>query len=486
MSIRKFTKNCVPALLALLATANLAAQGVPQTSPQRDPSAPNATGEGNARGEGQEAEAAGIVTSPLDEFGLVVKMRPILPEITTADPLRIAIHFPKKTGPVQHSDEKLAQQLVDRYQTVASMDIAVKSPGGKWQIYQPQPEADAQKHQSTLLSNGTFLLQFGPEAIQSLRVSGQEEFSIPWDWKGMLQPGEYEIAVRGTLHLSTRQRTVRRRGEPPMKFPATETDVAFKTKPISIAVKRADMRSQSLEDLARAAVEAVKERPEVAEENLNVQGAESIPIADNAGNRVIRVRANLPPPPADAPRIAGGRGYWQYEVAMSPAGKPQEIRRWRKGFCLARGTIISTPDGDVTVEDLRSGRQVWAYDFPTRSLVPATVLAVFSSRTDETIVINDELRLSADHPVCIIDEGGNGWRRAAQLQVGEKLLNSDGQAVPVATVESVGGNIDVYDVAVDGPHNFFAAGLLVHNKSIAWTPEAFVPWYALWKRAPKK
>ena len=66
------------------------------------------------------------------------------------------------------------------------------------------------------------------------------------------------------------------------------------------------------------------------------------------------------------------------------------------------------------------------------------------------------------------------------------LLHQDLESATVTSVEMVGGEIEVFDVAVDGPHNFFAGGLLVHNKSIAWTPQAFVPWYALWNRAPIK
>ncbi len=124
-----------------------------------------------------------------------------------------------------------------------------------------------------------------------------------------------------------------------MEFPATETAVPFKTKPISIAVVRADMRSQTLQELAKAAVEEVKKLPEVKEEELTVGGVESLPIADAEGNRVIRVKATVPQPKPRpgpgggliiGPVIAGGTGYWQYEVVMSPTGKAVSVARAKR------------------------------------------------------------------------------------------------------------------------------------------------------------
>ena len=445
--------------------------------------------------DGQEAEDPSIVTTELDKYDLVVKMRPILPEITTGDPLRIAIHFEKKTGPIDHSDQVLGPQLFDRVATVDSMDIAIKAPGGKWELFQPDADEDTPARQSSLISDATLLLELMPDKIMSLRMGGQEEFAMPWEWDGELKQGEYQIAVRGTLNLSTRERTVRQRDKPEEKFPATQTEIAFKTKPITVEVARADMRNQTLEELAKAAVEVVKEQPEIEADKLEVQSVESLPIADKDGNRVIRVRANIPKPKPEVgpggeilirPVIAGGTGYWQYEVAMTAEGKPATVARWRKGFCVAQGTMISTPDGEVAVEELQSGRQVWSLDIESNSRVAANVLAVLSSRTRETILINENLQVSPDHPVFVASGNNHMWKQAAELQVGETLLHESMRPVKIRSVAPVGGEINVYDVAVDGPHNFFAAGILVHNKSIAWTPKAFVPWYALWNRAPIK
>jgi hypothetical protein len=278
-----------------------------------------------------------------------------------------------------------------------------------------------------------------------------------------------------------------------MELPATTTEIAFKSKPITIRIERVDMTYQTLAELELAAIAALKEQGAIAAEKLEVQGVDGLVIADADGNRVIRVRANIPvekPKPGPGggiivgPRFPGGSGYWQYEVTMDPAGKPVSFARTRKGFCLARGTTIATPDGDTTVERLHAGQQVWSYDIESKSLVAATVVGTFTSQADATLLVNDRLRLTAEHPVYAEREGKAAWRTAASLRVGDLLINGEARHVRIDSIKNVGGDVEVFDVAVDGPHNFFAAGILVHNKSIAWTPQHFVPWYSLWNRAP--
>jgi hypothetical protein len=346
-----------------------------------------------------------------------------------------------------------------------------------------------------LYSDATFLLELSPAGLKSVLMNGQEEALLPWKWDHKLAAGQYQIAVRGTLKLTTQMRRVAEVGKPPVEFPATKTDVAFKSKPITITVTRADMRNQSLAELEKAAVEALKAHRAVAAEKLTVGTVDGLAIGDEKGNRVIRVRATIPEPKPMVggdggiiigPVIAGGNGYWQYEITMTPDGKATSFARARKGFCLARGTKVSTPAGEVAVESLRSGQEVWSYDVERQQLVRASVLGVFPSRAQATILVNDALRMTGDHPVFVQREGKPTWQRADALKAGDVLQHRDGSLVEVRTLDKVSSEIDVFDVAVDGPHNFFAAGVLVHNKSIAWTPQAFVPWYALWNRAPKE
>ncbi len=439
--------------------------------------------------------AKDIVVSEPGEMGITTKMRPILPTIVTGDPLRFALHFEKKDGPIDHTDGELAAQMLDKSASLQTFEIAVKSPGGSWQKLKPA-EAKVEPRPTMLLSDGTFLIELGPEQLRTLQANGNEEIALPWKWDHELQPGVYQIAVRGTLKLSTQARRVQEQGKPPMEFPASTSDFAFISKPNSIKVERADMTNQTLAELEKAAIAALKEQEVVAAEKLDVQGIDGIAIADEEGNRVIRVRASIPVEkpkgglddggggPIFAIGGGGGPGYWQYEVTMDSSGKARAFGRTRKGFCVARGTMITTPEGDAAVETLHNGQQVWSYDETSKSLVAATVIGIFPSQTDETLLLNDRLRLTAEHPVLAQRKGKSGWVLAGQLRQGDVLLDRELQPVRIASLKTVGEEVEVFDVAVDGPHNFFAAGVLVHNKSIAWTPQHFVSWYSLWNRAP--
>jgi hypothetical protein len=59
-------------------------------------------------------------------------------------------------------------------------------------------------------------------------------------------------------------------------------------------------------------------------------------------------------------------------------------------------------------------------------------------------------------------------------------VDADGKSKLLAVPEKVRGALAVYDIAVDEPHNYFAGGILVHNKSRDYSPHLDDPWYQLW------
>lgn len=131
----------------------------------------------------------------------------------------------------------------------------------------------------------------------------------------------------------------------------------------------------------------------------------------------------------------------------------------RGTYCIARGTPIETPKGPKPVEEIRSGDQVWGYDEARGEPVVAKVTAASASSASETIKIGT-LRVTADHLVF-----ANGqWKRAGELNAADRLLTKDLKQHSVDLIEVVPGTVDVYDLTIDGPHNVFAGGVLVHNR----------------------
>lgn len=149
--------------------------------------------------------------------------------------------------------------------------------------------------------------------------------------------------------------------------------------------------------------------------------------------------------------------------------------------CFGAGTRIATPSGDVAIEDLRIGHQVLAFDEQSGAVVVSTVTAVFRHEQGlpGLLTLDDGrvLRVTAEHP--IYSQTTRSYRPAAELQVADdllRLLPSDagparphsaqleptrlGQPwAPLPDAETV------YNIAVATHENYFADGLLVHNKS---------------------
>ena len=138
--------------------------------------------------------------------------------------------------------------------------------------------------------------------------------------------------------------------------------------------------------------------------------------------------------------------------------------------CIVEGTPIDTPSGSCKIEDLKEGDPVWTRA-PSGDLQVGRVKAVHTtwSMAQHRIVLSDgrTLHVTALHPVAT----ETGWKPAGQLEAGESLWSRDGWTT-VAALTRTGGLVSVFDLEVEPNPNFFANGVLVHNKSRSYNPEA--------------
>ncbi len=165
--------------------------------------------------------------------------------------------------------------------------------------------------------------------------------------------------------------------------------------------------------------------------------------------------------------------------------------------CLPAGTLISTPNGDVPIEDIRVGDVVLGADGRS-SPAPAQVTHVHRAPGTQPLVritasLGDarwELRATPDHhipaalPASVLpiarhdgvlghteeemSVGGASYDvlRAREVTVGMGLLvaGPDGWAVaPIEDVIVEAGGPTVYDLEVTPTHSYIADGVLVHN-----------------------
>jgi Hint domain len=168
---------------------------------------------------------------------------------------------------------------------------------------------------------------------------------------------------------------------------------------------------------------------------------------------------NMPGPGASEGRRTTGTIDEGGQIAIdvqTPAGEPP------CPICLARGTHIATPDGDVAVEDVRVGMRVWSIDGTGQRLI-ANVVQVGQTRVPAThqvvrLVLDDGRTVTASPGHPLID-----GRTLAGIQAGDSV---DVATVVSASLEPYDGG-STYDLLTDSPTGAYFAGGIPLGSTLA-------------------
>jgi hypothetical protein len=140
------------------------------------------------------------------------------------------------------------------------------------------------------------------------------------------------------------------------------------------------------------------------------------------------------------------------------------------GCCFVAKTRIATPRGPRQISDLEVGDEVYSMNLQTGSVVVRKVTRLLRGTATETLRVQaGELvveGVTATHPFW--NPVDKVWRAAGELVEGTPVLGwigADAQRLDVAAVQRVPGSVPVFNLSVDGEQNYFAEGILVHNKS---------------------
>ncbi|MEO0326467.1 MAG: Hint domain-containing protein, partial [Myxococcota bacterium] len=137
--------------------------------------------------------------------------------------------------------------------------------------------------------------------------------------------------------------------------------------------------------------------------------------------------------------------------------------------CFVAGTPIATPSGPRPIETLAAGDLVWAFDHETGERVPAPVRRRFvheAAKVREVrFATGTAVRATDSHPFYAVREAR--YVKLEALHVGDRVLAHSAQ--PKATeIVALGPLVPVarvFNVEVATHHNYFAGGVLVHNKT---------------------
>jgi Fe-S cluster assembly scaffold protein SufB len=207
-------------------------------------------------------------------------------------------------------------------------------------------------------------------------------------------------------------------------------------------------------------------------------------------------------------------------------GIPEAERKYLAGVgsqyeCLSGDTRVYTARGLVPIREIQPGDTVFSFDEEANRIIPAKVRATAEKGEREVFEVrvgNRMIRATANHPFLALahnkEEGrirgryNCEWKYLSDLSVGDlvgvvKDLPETGTdyrlAQPVITTQVTGhsmaatatatlpriahvefhgyvkidsitpaGTEMVYDIEVEGPHNFVAEGLIVHNSEVVY------------------
>ncbi len=143
------------------------------------------------------------------------------------------------------------------------------------------------------------------------------------------------------------------------------------------------------------------------------------------------------------------------------------------GHCLIAGTQIATDlfGHSKNIEDIEIGDQVISYNSETETLEEKQVTRTFKSETEVPYGIlnlsNDvNLGVTETHPIFV--ESSASYVLARNLETHNSLVFLDFNHLSLVDVLAPiifdQGPDWVYSIRVEDHHNFFANGILVHNK----------------------
>jgi len=127
----------------------------------------------------------------------------------------------------------------------------------------------------------------------------------------------------------------------------------------------------------------------------------------------------------------GNGGFMEAPVkAAAPELVDVKITDWCNmgcEYCAPAGTQIQTPTGTVSIEDIKTGDTVFAYDESTKEMVPSVVAETYVREVDSYLIdIKMEngcvLSLTAEHPVLT---SNRGWVLAGDLHESDELIESE-------------------------------------------------------------
>ncbi len=161
-----------------------------------------------------------------------------------------------------------------------------------------------------------------------------------------------------------------------------------------------------------------------------------------------------------------GEDYYECDYVAPPGCYPYEpYGCYYQPGCFLSGTKVLMADGSYkNIEQVKGGEWIVSYDTENNlKTISKVAHSLVHEDVEGYVIINGELEVTSNHPVWVVNR--QEWIKVHAIELGDILLDSNGQEIIVISLEDINGVNTVYNIEVEGDYNnYFAEDILVHNK----------------------
>ena len=142
--------------------------------------------------------------------------------------------------------------------------------------------------------------------------------------------------------------------------------------------------------------------------------------------------------------------------------------RWQtttQPSCFPADMKVALADGRTeSIAQIKKGDLLLTYNEETGTLTKSPVVGTLEAVENHHYLFNGRIKVTAMHRIFT----DKGWKRAQDIDMGDKIRMADGRFEEIVATDFVPGNLQVYNLEVLQNHNFFVSpdgsdAYLVHN-----------------------